>query len=124
MFDYKILFMKKLLVLFAIAFCLPVFADQPQYTDKQTAVVRIMNKAAGKSYTGNVPVGRSADFEKLSVVVRDCKQTDPYQPENFYMFIEIKKSGDLIFSGWMNRNEPGDNPLQDVDYDLWLVRCE
>ncbi|MCL2749365.1 MAG: DUF2155 domain-containing protein [Alphaproteobacteria bacterium] len=83
-----------------------------------------MNKAAGKAVTVSLPVGKSAGFEKLEILARTCKQTAPYQPENFYMFAEIKKNDTKIFSGWMDKNEPGDNPLQDADYDLWLVKCE
>ncbi|MBQ5699854.1 MAG: DUF2155 domain-containing protein, partial [Alphaproteobacteria bacterium] len=29
-----------------------------------------------------------------------------------------------IFGGWMSRNEPGLNPLQHPDYDVWLVQCK
>lgn len=95
------------------------------YIEKKTAVVRIMNKAAGKSQTVTIPVGVHTEFEKLSMIVRTCKQTDPFQAEDFFMFVEVNKNPDgKIFSGWMSRNEPGDNPLQNADYDLWLVSCE
>lgn len=95
------------------------------YVDKSNAVVRIMNKAAGKVQTVTLPVGKDAEIEKLSFVVRSCKQTDPFQAENFFAFIEMsKKSEGKIFSGWMNANEPGENPLQNADYDVWLVKCE
>ncbi len=95
------------------------------FVERGAAVVRIMNKAAGKSQTVTIPVGRATEFEKLAMTVRSCKQTDPFQAENFHMFIEIdKKTEGRIFSGWMNRNEPGDNPLQNADYDVWLVKCE
>ncbi len=95
------------------------------YIEKDTAVVRIMNKAAGKTQTVKIPVGRPAEFEKLLITVQTCKQTDPFQAENFHAFIEISTvSNGQIFGGWMNRNEPGDNPLQNADYDLWLVQCE
>ncbi len=101
----------------------PVMASA--YVERDNAVVRVMNKAAGKAQTVNLPVGRSVEFEKLTMTVRSCKQTDPFQAENFHMFIEIdKKAEGRIFSGWMDRNEPGDNPLQNADYDVWLVRCE
>lgn len=100
------------------------FANTDEFVDKNIAVVRIMNKAAGKAQTISLPVGRTSQVEKLSVRVRACKQTAPYTAENFYMFAEISKTGNQIFSGWMDRNEPGDNPLQDADYDLWLLRCE
>lgn len=95
------------------------------YVERNTAVVRVMNKAAGKVQTLNIPVGQQTSHEKLSLMVRSCKQTDPFQPEDFFMFIEIDKNPDgRIFSGWMSKNEPGDNPLQNADYDLWLVTCE
>jgi len=103
-----------------------VFAPAPShaYVDRNTAIVRVMNKAAGKVQTINLPVGRAVEFEKLRMTTRACKQNDPFQAENYFMFIEVAKNGDGdIFSGWMNRNEPGDNPLQDADYDLWLVGC-
>lgn len=95
------------------------------YIDRSTATVAIMNKAAGKVQTMSVPVGQPVTFEKLSFVVRTCKQTDPFEPADFFMFIEIfKTAGDQIFGGWMSKSAPGDNPLQNADYDLWLTGCE
>lgn len=95
------------------------------YVDNNTAVLRIMNKAAGKVQTVTIPVGVETEFEKLSLLVRSCKQTDPFQAEDFFAFIEISKYGEgKIFSGWMSHNEPGENPLQNADYDVWLVKCE
>lgn len=95
------------------------------YVDRETAVIRVMNKAAGKVQTITLPVGKMVDYEKLSVMVRSCKQTDPFQAEDYFAFIEVYKDGEgKIFSNWMSRNEPGENPLQNADYDLWLVRCE
>ncbi|MBD5389135.1 DUF2155 domain-containing protein [bacterium] len=110
--------------LWGCALCLAMM-PAGAYVDRGTAVVRVMDKAAGKVQTVRLPVGRRVTFEKLNMRVRSCKQTDPFQAENFYMFVEISKVGDgLIFSNWMDRNEPGDNPLQDADYDVWLVTCE
>ncbi len=92
------------------------------YIDRETAVLRVMNKAAGKAHTIYVPVGARSSFEKLGIMVRTCKQTDPFQAEDFFAFIEVSQDS-KIFSGWMSRNEPGNNPLQHPDYDLWLVEC-
>ena len=103
--------------------CFSIQADA--YVDKQNAVIRIMNKAAGKVQKVTLPVGQEAKYEKLNMLVRACKQTDPFDAQDFFMFIEIYKDQDnKIFSGWMSANEPGDNPLQNADYDLWLVSCE
>jgi hypothetical protein len=100
-------------------------ARSAEFINKNTAVVRIMDKASGRARTVNIPAESSADHEKISVLVRACKQTAPFEPENNFMFAEItKKQSGKIFSGWMDANAPGKNPLQDADYDLWLVRCE
>ena len=118
--------MKRLFSLFV--FVMPLlFLSQTaySYTDKSTAVMRVLNKAAGKVKTVQVPVGHSVNFEKLTISVRVCKQTDPFDAENHFSFVEIFESNqDQIFGGWMNRNEPGKNPLQNPDYDVWLVSCE
>ncbi|MBP5485608.1 MAG: DUF2155 domain-containing protein [Alphaproteobacteria bacterium] len=95
------------------------------YIDRDTAVLQVMNKAAGKTQTITAPVGRAVVFEKLNITVRACKQSDPFDAENFYAFTEISKSdGEMFYSNWMNRNNPGKNPVQNADYDVWLVRCE
>ncbi len=123
----NMLFMKKLFIcaLFSVGLVLGVFGSADAYINRDVAVVRIMNKAAGKVQTVALPVGQNAQYEKLSMIVRDCKQTDPFDAEDFFMFIEINETDHgKIFSGWMSANEPGDNPLQNADYDLWLVKCE
>jgi hypothetical protein len=84
-----------------------------------------MNKAAGKTQTMTLPVGQPVKFEKLEIIVRSCKQTDPFQAEDFFAFTQISTAADgLIFSNWLSRNEPGVTPLQNPDYDVWLVKCE
>ena len=102
-----------------------LFGRADAYIDHGTAVLRVLNKAAGKTQTVRVPVRYSVNFEKLNIGVRACKQTDPFDAENYFAFVEITENADnQIFGGWMNRNEPGNNPLQNPDYDVWLVGCE
>jgi len=118
--------MKRLLSLIACLFSLIVFGVRAEddYVVMQSAIVQVMNKQAGKTQTLAIPVGKSAKFDKIEITVRKCMGANEFRPENFHMFAEITKSGKRIFSGWMNRNEPGQNPLQDADTDLWLTRCE
>ncbi len=115
--------MKKYFSVFFIVGALLIHGSANAYVERDTAVVRIMNKAAGKAQTVTLPVGQRRVFEKLDMTVRTCKQTDPFQAEDFFMFIEIS-DGKPVFGGWMSKNAPGDNPLQHPDYDVWLVRCE
>ena len=118
----NILLMKKLLSFLFVALMLGSNANA--YVNRTNAIVTILDKAAGKTHQIEIPVNQNVTYEKLSLLVRTCKQTDPFQPENAFMFIEITQNNNLIFSGWMNKNEPGRNPLQNADYDLWLVKCE
>lgn len=96
------------------------------YVEKNTAVLRIMNKAAGKTQVVPINVGQTKNYDSLTLTVRNCKQSDPFDAENFFVFLEIRTKTDnhRIFSGWMNRNEPGQNPLQNDSYDVWLDKCE
>ncbi len=115
--------MKKLLAFFMLACALPGVATA--YVNRDIASVRIMNKAAGKTYSIDIPVGDSVHFEKLTITAHSCKQTDPFDAEDYFAFLEISTSADgTIFSNWMSRNEPGVRPLQNADYDVWLVACK
>jgi len=113
----------KILIIFVACF-VPVLAGA--YTNRNTATIQVMDKAAGKTQTLTIPVGQGVVFEKLTITVRTCKQSDPFKAENFYAFVEISKVADgaKIYGNWMDRNNPGRNPLQNPDYDAWLVKCE
>lgn len=111
--------------LFMAPLCVLLSSPAFAYIEKDTAVVRIMNKAAGKAQIARIQVGQTMQRDGLKIVVKNCKQSDPFDAENFFVFLEIyTKTDGRIFSGWMNRNEPGQNPLQDDTYDVWLERCE
>lgn len=115
--------MKKILLFLNIVLVLPNVANA--YVNRDVVVLRVMNKAAGKVYSLDVPVGNSISFEKLNIVARSCKQSDPFDAEDYFAFLEISTVTDgKIFSNWMSRNEPGVRPLQNADYDVWLVHCQ
>ena len=104
-----------------------LFVERPAfaYIEKDAAIVRVMNKPAGKTQILTIPVGKAIQHDGLILSVRNCKQSDPFDAENHFVFIEIyTKADNRIFSGWMNRNEPGQNPLQNDTYDVWLDKCE
>ncbi len=114
--------MKKIIISL-LMFVLPCVANA--YVNKTNAVVRILNKDAGKVVEKIIPVGNSIAFEKLNITVRTCKQSDPFDALDYFSFLEIYDADDgRVFSGWMTRNEPGANPLQHPDYDVWLVQCD
>lgn len=95
------------------------------YIEQDTAIIRVMDKVAGKTQSLSIKVGSDIKYDGLNIKVQNCKKSDPFDAENFFAFLEIyTKSEERIFSGWMNRNEPGQNPLQDDIYDVWVERCE
>lgn len=114
--------MKNLLVALLLVCALPQLAVA--FVERDVAVLRVMNKDAGKAQEIKISVGDEAQHEKLFINVRACKQSDPFEAEDYWAFLEITEDRELIYSNWMNRNEPGQNPLQHADYDVWLVRCE
>ncbi len=115
----------KLLCLFITPLFLLSTQSAFAYIEKNTAVVRVMNKAAGKTQVASIKVGQTLQHDGLTITIKNCKQSDPFDAENFFVFLEIYTKADgRIFSGWMNRNEPGLNPLQDDTYDVWLEKCE
>lgn len=115
--------MKKIVAFFMMVCALPHVAMA--FVNRDVAVLRVMNKDAGKVQEIKIPVGTEAQFEKIYINVRACKQTDPFEAEDFWGFVEISETGKgQVFSNWMSRNEPGQNPLQHADYDVWLVKCE
>ncbi len=106
-------------------FCALVTPVANAYINRPVAVIQVLNKAAGKTQTLRIPVGETAQFEKLNITVQSCMQSDPFDAENFYAFVEIAQSGNTKFFGnWMDRNNPGKNPVQNPDYDAWLVKCD
>ncbi len=118
--------MMKISRFFLILLCGAVLATGANaYTNRNTATIQILDKAAGKTQTLTIPVGQEIVFEKLTIVARACKQSDPFKAENFYAFVEIVESGNnKIYANWFDRNNPGKNPVQNPDYDAWLVKCE
>lgn len=111
-------------VLFALL-CGIIAQPANAYIDHNTAVLRVLNKAAGKTQTVRASVGEEFKFDKLNIFVRACKQSDPFDAENHFAFVEIFNStSDQIYGGWMNKNEPGQNPMESPDWDIWLIGCE
>ncbi|MFQ6760398.1 MAG: DUF2155 domain-containing protein [Alphaproteobacteria bacterium] len=111
------------ILLLVVCGAMPQCADA--YIDHNVAVLRVLNKAAGKVQTVRAPVGNTVQYDKLTMLVRACKQSDPFDAENHFAFVEIFNSAsEQIYGGWMNRNEPGQNPIESPDWDIWLGGCE
>ena len=118
--------MKFLLSIFFIGIVSSLSAERnpDDFIQKEIAVVQVLNKQSGRTSTLRIPINTPTQFEKITINIRQCYAMDEFLPENFYMFVNVVKAERVIFNGWMSRNEPGQNPLQDPENDLWLTRCE
>ncbi|MDR1697286.1 MAG: DUF2155 domain-containing protein [Rickettsiales bacterium] len=83
----------------------------------------LLNKASGKTATISAPVGTPVKHDKLEITVRACHTNEPFAPADDFAFVEIETGGEQIFSGWMIRSNPGYNPVQNADYDVWIKGC-
>ncbi|MCL2629857.1 MAG: DUF2155 domain-containing protein [Alphaproteobacteria bacterium] len=95
---------------------------------KDFALVRVLDKTSGRTRQLRLPVGQTSNFEKLDITVKTCLAAPEFQPEDYSAFFQINKTGNdnresRVFSGWMLQSSPGANPLEDENYDLWLVKC-
>ncbi|MDR0319530.1 MAG: DUF2155 domain-containing protein [Rickettsiales bacterium] len=123
--------MKKLLLpsyFFLLTCFVPAYGNETdEMISKDFALVQVLDKASGKTKQLKLPAGKESVFEKLSINVKSCLAASEFQPESYSAFFQIYKSAPdgkpRVFSGWMMSNSPGANPLEDENYDLWLVKC-
>jgi hypothetical protein len=98
-------------------------------TAEPIAVMQGLDKITARVSRFEVPVGATATFFTLSVVVRDCEKSAPEdRPENA-AFVEIyeNRPGEeksRLFSGWMFSSTPALSALENPVYDVNLLECK
>jgi len=98
-------------------------------TAEPIAILQGLDKITARVSRFEVPVGKSANFFTLSVVVRDCEKSAPEdRPENA-AFVEIyeNRPGEeksRLFSGWMFSSSPALSALEHPVYDVNLLECK
>jgi hypothetical protein len=93
------------------------------------AVMQGLDKITARVSRFEVPVGTTANFFTLSILVRDCEKSAPEdRPENA-AFVEIyeNRPGEeksRLFSGWMFSSSPALSALEHPVYDVNLLECK
>lgn len=87
--------------------------------DKRTGVT--------KTYTGSP--GQMFSFGTLTVTVRSCETTPPWEQKLTGAFLLIddtigRAKPRRIYSGWMFGESPSLHPLEHARYDIWVKSCE
>ncbi len=104
-------------------------ASAASYVSKNFTILRALDKVTGRYTNLEVPVGGSAKFGSLSIIVRTCKATPPEEaPENvaFLDITDIKegKEPQSVFRGWMFSSSPALSAMENPIYDIWVIKCE
>jgi len=105
----------------------PVTTDTPMA--KRVALLGVLNKRNGVARDVSLHPGQAARFGDLVVRLRACETTADWETEQLTgAFIQADKRGPdgtwrRIFSGWLYKESPSLNTVQDPLYDVWPKSC-
>lgn len=89
--------------------------------------VAAIDKRSGKQRIFKGNPGQSFAFGNLTVAIKTCETTPPWETRLSGAFLQIDEKGrsatNRIFSGWMFAESPSLNPLEHPRYDVWVRSC-
>ena len=89
------------------------------------AMLRGLDKVAGRTSNIEMKVGQTVKFGFISVTLRECRYPVDDPASDAYAFLTITE-GDKPkpdFSGWMIASSPALSALDHPRYDVWVIRC-
>ena len=95
----------------------------------RVAVIGVLNKRNGVARDITLHPGQGARVGDLIVRLRACETTADWEPEQLTgAFIQADKRGTdgnwrRIFSGWLYKESPSLNVVEDPLYDVWPKSC-
>jgi len=119
------------------------------YSQKDTALLRALDKITGRSTDFEMKVGEPKVYGSLRVDLDVCFQKPPEEPPESVAFLRITSAtskqvqtmavprdlneeelavtesdeAEVRFSGWMFASTPGLNALEHPVYDIWVIHC-
>lgn len=87
-----------------------------------------IDKRTGATRTYEGHPGQTFKFGALTVTVRTCETTPPWEQKLTGAFLLIdetigKTAPHRIYSGWMFGESPSLHPLEHARYDIWVKSC-
>ncbi len=102
--------------------------------DKNTAVLRSIDKLYARTTTFEVPVGQTVKFgNSLFIRPQACRKTPPTKQPESAAFLQVwevnidengKKDTKWIFSGWTFASSPALSAMDHPVFDVWLIDCK
>ena len=107
----------------------PPLATSDTPMAERTAVLGVLNKRDGVSRDISLHPGQAVKIGNLIVRLRACDQTADWEPEQLTgAFIQADLLGTdnqwrRIFSGWLYKESPSLNTVENPLYDVWPKSC-
>jgi len=98
-------------------------------SNANTANIIILDKITSKKKTHTIQINKKYKFHSLNVLVKRCVLDNTDGSLKTSAFIQIqnsnKKNKDqvYIYNGWMISGYPSINPMEHVNYDIWIESC-
>jgi hypothetical protein len=96
---------------------------------ERVAVIGMLNKRNGLSRDATLHPGQGVRWGDLIIRLRACETTADWEPEQLTgAFVQADKRGPdgawrRIFSGWLYKESPSLNVVEDSLYDVWPKSC-
>jgi hypothetical protein len=96
---------------------------------ERVAVIGVLNKRNGLSRDATLHPGQGVRWGDLIIRLRACETTADWEPEQLTgAFVQADKrapdgSWHRIFSGWLYKESPSLNVVEDPLYDVWPKSC-
>lgn len=89
------------------------------------AVLRGLDKVAGRAQDIALGPGESANFGRLTITLTECRYpaANPAADAFAHLVIRDERIDDPVFNGWMIASSPALNALDHPRFDVWLIRC-
>ncbi|VVT04586.1 conserved hypothetical protein [Sphingomonas sp. EC-HK361] len=96
---------------------------------ERTAVIGWLNKRNGVSRNVPMKVGQAVRMGDTIIRLRACERTAPWEQQQLTgAFVQLDVHGidqhwRRVFSGWLYKERPSLNVVQNAVYDVWVKSC-
>lgn len=96
---------------------------------QRVAVLGLLNKRNGQARDITLKPGEATRVGDVVVRLRACEQTAPWEQEHYtgaFAQVDVQqfdKSWRRAFSGWLYKERPALNVVQNSIYDVWVKSC-
>lgn len=97
---------------------------------ERVATLGILNKRNGVAREFKLKPGQAARVDDVIVRLRACERTAPWETDQLtgaFVQLDVQqpdKSYRRVFSGWLYKERPALNVVQNPVYDVWPKSCE